>query len=86
MSPSLNLASILERLCPVKFESPAVRETEAHELIGEFLVRTGVLTPAHVEEILAEQETGDPEIFGLIAIRKGFVNDLPSSDEISRTG
>jgi hypothetical protein len=43
--------------------------------IGEFLVRTGPMTPHQVRQVLQAQKSGDPRRFGEIALALGFVRD-----------
>jgi hypothetical protein len=45
------------------------------EKIGEGLVRIGVMTKKHVEDVLNLQRCGDNRIFGEIAIDLGYIND-----------
>jgi hypothetical protein len=42
------------------------------ERIGDFLVRTGAITPAQVESVIAAQKAGDSRAFGEIAVSMGF--------------
>ena len=43
------------------------------ELIGEGMIRTGVLTGEQVETILKEQKNGDHRLFGQIALELGYI-------------
>lgn len=45
------------------------------ELIGEGLVRAGVLTSAQVEQILTIQRRDDERLFGEIAVDLGYTED-----------
>ncbi|MGA2642430.1 MAG: hypothetical protein ABSG21_16190 [Spirochaetia bacterium] len=44
------------------------------ERIGDFFVRTGVMTAEQVAEVLRLQEKGDKRMFGSIAISLGYVD------------
>ena len=43
------------------------------ERIGDFLVRTGKLSQAQVDEVIRAQKAGDTRTFGEIAIGLGLV-------------
>lgn len=42
------------------------------ERIGDYLVRTGAMKPAQVEQVIAAQKAGDSRNFGEIAVALGF--------------
>jgi len=42
------------------------------ERIGDYLVRTGVVTQTQVEEVIRAQKAGDKRTFGEIAVGLGF--------------
>jgi hypothetical protein len=42
------------------------------ERIGDFLVRTGAMTSAQVQSVIAAQKAGDARTFGEIAVSLGF--------------
>jgi len=44
------------------------------ERIGDFFVRTGVMTAEQVAEVLRLQAKGDKRMFGSIAISAGYVD------------
>ena len=44
------------------------------ERIGDFLVRTGKLSQAQVEQVIRAQKAGDGRTFGEIAITLGLVD------------
>jgi len=44
------------------------------ERIGDFLVRTGKLSQAQVEQVIRAQKAGDGRTFGEIAIAFGLVD------------
>ncbi len=52
-----------------------MEELESQERIGRFLVRIGAMTTRQVEEVLVEQETNPHNLFGMIAIEKGYIDD-----------
>ena len=45
------------------------------ERIGDFLLRTGAITKAQLEEVLQAQKSGDSRSFGIIAVEKGFAKE-----------
>jgi hypothetical protein len=45
------------------------------ERIGDFLVRTGSMTPEQVQAVLKVQEAGDRRRFGEIAIALGYLRE-----------
>jgi hypothetical protein len=45
------------------------------ERIGEFLARTGAMTPHQVRQVLGAQKSGVARRFGEIALALGFVRD-----------
>jgi hypothetical protein len=45
------------------------------EMIGEFLLRIGVMNQQQIQEILEAQKAGDSRLFGEIAIEFGYIND-----------
>ena len=45
------------------------------ERIGEFLVRTGSMTPDQVQAVLQVQASGDKRRFGEIAVALGYLSD-----------
>jgi len=45
------------------------------EKIGEFLVKIGVMQAWQVDDILRAQESGDPSMFGELAIAFGYIDD-----------
>lgn len=50
-------------------------EFEMSEKIGAALIRIGAIKPFQVEDVLSAQRTGDPRLFGEIAIEFGYIND-----------
>jgi hypothetical protein len=44
------------------------------ERIGDYLVRTGKLSQAQVEQVIRAQKAGDGRTFGEIAVGLGFVD------------
>ena len=50
------------------------------ELIGEGLVKMGVLTSAQVEQILTIQRRDDERLFGEIAVDLGYTEDTTIRD------
>jgi hypothetical protein len=50
------------------------------ELIGEGLVRAGVLASAQVEQILTIQRRDDERLFGEIAVDLGYTEDTTIRD------
>ncbi len=45
------------------------------EKIGEFLVKIGAMKQWQVEDILKVQKSGDPRMFGELAISQGYIDD-----------
>jgi hypothetical protein len=45
------------------------------EKIGEFLVKIGAMKQWQVEDVLIVQRSGDPRMFGEIAIAFGYIDD-----------
>ncbi len=45
------------------------------ERIGDFLVRTGSMTPEQVQTVLRAQAAGDKRRFGEIAVALGYLGD-----------
>ena len=43
--------------------------------VGEFLVKIGAIQPWQVDDVLLAQRSGDPRIFGELAIAFGYIND-----------
>ncbi|MFP4485208.1 MAG: hypothetical protein ACLFO1_10185 [Spirochaetaceae bacterium] len=41
--------------------------------LGEFLVKTGAMTPEQVQEVLEAQRRTPSRLFGQIAISKGYI-------------
>lgn len=50
------------------------------ELIGQGLVRSGVLSSANVEQILTIQRRDDERLFGEIAVDLGYTQDRTIRD------
>jgi len=44
------------------------------ERIGDFLVRTGKLSQAQLEQVIGAQKAGDSRTFGEIAVELGLVD------------
>ncbi len=44
------------------------------EKIGDFLVRTGLMSKAQLDEVLKAQKGGDKRMFGDLAIWLGYIN------------
>jgi len=44
------------------------------ERIGDYMLRTGTLTQAQVDKVIAAQRTGDKRPFGQIAVTLGFLS------------
>ncbi len=44
------------------------------ERIGDYLVRTGAMTQAQVESVIAAQKGGDSRTFGEIAVAMGLAS------------
>jgi hypothetical protein len=56
------------------------------ERIGDFLVRTGKLSQAQVEEVLRTQKAGDKRSFGEIAAGLGMVDKATIDGFIASQG
>ena len=53
-----------------------MRDTDSSiERIGDFFVKTGIITPYQVVEILKEQIRQPGKLFGEIAVEMGYISD-----------
>lgn len=50
-------------------------QSPQREKIGEFLVKIGAMQQWQVEDILKVQTSGDPRMFGELAISLGYIDD-----------
>lgn len=56
------------------------------ERLGEFLIRIGVMTDEQVHSVLEEQKKRPEDLFGQIAIEKGFINEKAVDDYLASKG
>ena len=61
-------------------------ENRIPEKIGTFLVNIGAMKPSQLDEVLLLQRSGDPRIFGEIAISLGYIDDAALAKYVDSRG
>ena len=54
--------------------------------IGTFLVNIGAMKPWQLDDVLLVQKSGDPRMFGEIAISLGYIDDAALSKYVDSRG